>query len=162
MYGQLVMGLFYKRRTACVGWTDGQLVPTAVKLIEKMLKLVGKFKTIGCVAGKIYSVTNRDKNKMFTVNIVNQVCSCEQWQMRGFPCQHAVCALKTIRVDWPKCCSPYFRVESYRATYAPVVHPLDDPKDWVKVDMKLNTPISSRSAGRPRTKRIKSYDEPRV
>ncbi|XP_026415861.1 uncharacterized protein LOC113311233 [Papaver somniferum] len=29
MYGQLVMGLFYKRRNACVGWDSGDLVPTA-------------------------------------------------------------------------------------------------------------------------------------
>ncbi|XP_026435789.1 uncharacterized protein LOC113333574 [Papaver somniferum] len=39
MYGQLVMVMFYKRRNACLGWEDGDLVPTGKKLIGKMLKL---------------------------------------------------------------------------------------------------------------------------
>lgn len=141
MYAQLVMGLFYKRRTESAGWKDMDLVPKAVELIKKMLKLVGKFKTVCAVAGKIFEVTNRATTTMFTVDVVELQCSCMQWQMRGFPCQHAVCALKKIRDDWPKYCSHYYRVESYKSTYAPIIHPLDDPKDWVKSEMELNNPL---------------------
>ncbi|XP_026410934.1 uncharacterized protein LOC113306181 [Papaver somniferum] len=55
MYGKLVMGLFYKRRNATATWEDGDLVPTANKLLKKMLKNVGDFKVEGAEVGKLGS-----------------------------------------------------------------------------------------------------------
>ncbi|XP_026443585.1 uncharacterized protein LOC113343670 [Papaver somniferum] len=72
MYGQLVMGLLFKRREESAKWNQNDLVPAAVKLINKTLDLVGKFDTEGSVVG----------------------------QLRGFPYQHAVCALKLLRPNW--------------------------------------------------------------
>lgn len=99
MYGQLVMGLFYKRRNACIGWDSNDLVPTAKKLLKKMLKSTGEYKVGGAVDGKLYEVTSVH-NTIFTVDVEKRTCSCVQWQLRGFPCQHAVCALQQIR---PNC-----------------------------------------------------------
>ncbi|XP_026444587.1 uncharacterized protein LOC113344925 [Papaver somniferum] len=52
MYGQLVMGLLFKRREESSKWNQNDLVPAAVKLINKMLDLVGKFDTEGSVVGQ--------------------------------------------------------------------------------------------------------------
>ncbi|XP_026452570.1 uncharacterized protein LOC113353077 [Papaver somniferum] len=100
MYGQLVMGLLFKRREESAKWNENGLVPAAVKLINKMLDLVGKFDTEGSVVGQGYLVTNVITKKIFTVNIIDKQCTCLQWQLRGFPCQHVVCALKLLRPNW--------------------------------------------------------------
>ncbi|XP_026433847.1 uncharacterized protein LOC113331348 [Papaver somniferum] len=101
MYVQLVMGLFYKRRNACVGWDSGDLVPTAKKLLKKMFKKTGEYK-----------------------------------QLRGFPCQYAVCALQQIRPNWVEYCARYYSVDNYRTTYAPYMVPLEGPEDWDEVYLK--------------------------
>ncbi|KAK1355514.1 MULE domain-containing protein [Heracleum sosnowskyi] len=56
MYGQLVMGLFYKRINACVGWDSGDLVPSAKKLLKLMFKKIWEYKVAGAVAGKVYEI----------------------------------------------------------------------------------------------------------
>ncbi|XP_026377971.1 uncharacterized protein LOC113272335 [Papaver somniferum] len=132
MYGQLVMGLFYKRRNACVGWDSGDLVPTAKKLLKKMFKKTGEYKVEGVVAGKLYEVTSIH-NTIFTVDLEKHTCSCMQWQLRGFPCQHAVCALQQIRPNWVEYCARYYSVDNYRTTYSPDMVPLEGPEDWDEV-----------------------------
>ncbi|XP_026442612.1 uncharacterized protein LOC113342213 [Papaver somniferum] len=104
------------------------------------------------------------KNSVFTVNILAKTCSCLQWQLRGFPCMHAVSALHSIRPQWRKYCSDYYSVENYKATYAPTFAPLDDKSEWVQPNMnkKILNPPHSRKPGRPKSKRVRSYDEPRV
>ncbi|XP_026415853.1 uncharacterized protein LOC113311225 [Papaver somniferum] len=54
MYGQLVMGLLFKRREESAKWNENGLVPATVKLINNMLDLVGKFDTEGSVVGQVY------------------------------------------------------------------------------------------------------------
>lgn len=130
MYGQLVMGLLFKRREESAKWNQNDLVPAAVKLINKMLDLVGKFDTEGSVVGQVYLVTNVSTKKIFTVNIVDKQCTCLQWQLRGFPCQHDVCALKLLRPNWKDYYAPYYSVEYYRTIYADDVNPLEDVSEW--------------------------------
>ncbi|XP_026450702.1 uncharacterized protein LOC113350798 [Papaver somniferum] len=153
MYGQLVMGLFFKRREGSAKWDENGLVPAAVKLINKMLDLVGKFDAEGSVVGQIYLVTNVITKKIFTVNIVDKQCTCLQWQLRGFPCQHDVCALKLLRPNWKE------------TTYVDDVKPLEDITEWVwedqpTMDVNIKPPPYQRKTGRPAKKRKRSYDEP--
>ncbi|XP_026419979.1 uncharacterized protein LOC113315956 [Papaver somniferum] len=126
-----IMGTWYNRRTESASWVDGNLVPTAVTLIKKMLEFVTDYGVDPCVAGELYMVTS-PKNSVFTVNILAKTCSCLQWQLRGFPCMHAVSALHSIRPQWRKYCSDYYSVENYKATYAPTFAPLDDKSEWVQ------------------------------
>lgn len=165
MYGQLVMGLLFKRREESAKWNENGLVPAAVKLINKMLDLVGKFDTEGSVVGQVYLVTNVITKKIFTVNIIDKQCTCLQWQLRGFPCQHVVCALKLLRPNWKDYCAPYYSVEYYRTIYANVVTPLEDITEWVWEDkatmnVNVNPPPYQRKTERPAKKRKRSYDEP--
>ncbi|XP_026440039.1 uncharacterized protein LOC113338860 isoform X1 [Papaver somniferum] len=52
LYNQLVMGIFHKRRTESATWNPKKLVPKAMKLIGKILKLVGAFDVLPPVLGK--------------------------------------------------------------------------------------------------------------
>lgn len=100
LYNQLVRSLFYRRNMESAKWNEEELVPTAMKLIERMLKLVGAFKVEPSILGVLYEVVNRSSKAIFIVNLEGKTCTCLQWQMRGFVCQHAVCALKSFRPDW--------------------------------------------------------------
>ncbi|KAK1403298.1 MULE domain-containing protein [Heracleum sosnowskyi] len=158
MYGQLVMGLFYKRRNACVGWDSGDLVPSVKKLLKLMLKKLGEYKVAGAVAGKVYEVTSIHSS-VFTVDLNKKTCSCVQWQLRGFPCQHAVCALQQIRPNWIQYCAKYYSVDNYKITYAEGMIPLEGPDDWEEPRVTIVPPLLIRKQGRPRKNRRKAYDE---
>ncbi|XP_026453169.1 uncharacterized protein LOC113353909 [Papaver somniferum] len=153
LYNQLVLSLFHKRRKESEKWNPNGLVPTAMKLIGKLCKLVGAFKVDPCVSGKLYEVTNEGSKAVFIVNLEEKQCSCLQWQLRGFVCQHDVCCLNPSRPDWTKYCSYYYSVAAYRATYAQVVFPFPPQEDWPEVlsvifwkNMKrLNWNLLSRS-----------------
>ncbi|KAK1383640.1 hypothetical protein POM88_021375 [Heracleum sosnowskyi] len=79
MSGQLVMGLFYKRRNACVGWDSGDLVPSVKKLLKLMFKKIGEYKVAGAVAVKVYEVTSIHSS-IFTIDLDRKTCSCVQWK----------------------------------------------------------------------------------
>ncbi|RZC92577.1 hypothetical protein C5167_029355 [Papaver somniferum] len=112
--------------TESASWVDGNLVPTAVTLIKKMLEFVTDY-------------------------------GVDPWWLE-------MSALHSIRPQWRKYCSDYYSVENYKATYAPTFAPLDDKSEWVQPNMnkKILNPPHSRKPGRPKSKRVRSYDEPRV
>ncbi|XP_026396282.1 uncharacterized protein LOC113290912 [Papaver somniferum] len=159
LYSQLVNAKWHERRQEAEKWPDEGLVPKEMNLIKKMCKLTGPFDVNPCVFGKLYEVTSVH-NSVFTVNLEEKTCSYLQWQLRGFVCIHAVCALKGYRPKWNKYCSHYYSVAAFRATYEPHLKPLVDVKEWVKVEMELNPLKSGKKTGRPRVKRRRAYDEP--
>ncbi|XP_026434324.1 uncharacterized protein LOC113331896 [Papaver somniferum] len=151
MYNKLVMGLFFKRRNESEKWQDGQIVPKEMKLITKMQDLNHLFELIGAIRGKVYEVRSVH-DAVFIVDLPKKTCSCLQWQLRGFPCQHVVCALTPLRPNWAD-------VEYYKKTYAPEFEPLSAEIDWNILVEFINPPVIIRKTGRPRKKRIPSYDE---
>ncbi|XP_026429862.1 uncharacterized protein LOC113326330 [Papaver somniferum] len=151
MYGQLVMGTMYKRRNVSANWEDGKLVPTAQDLIDEMQKCFGAFRVNGAIVDKLYEVTSKT-NAIFQVDVVEKTCSCFQWKLRGFVCQHAVCVLIY--------CSKYYHMESYKAIYAPEMRLLIGREDWPEPLVEINPPIDMMKPGRPCKKRKRAHDEP--
>lgn len=70
-----------------------------MKLIEKMIALNPNFKLVPAVKYKVYEVISVHE-AVFIVDLEKKICSCLQWELRGFPCQHAVCALAPMRPNW--------------------------------------------------------------
>ncbi|XP_026429724.1 uncharacterized protein LOC113326164 [Papaver somniferum] len=162
MYGDLVMNTWYKRRNESAKWRDGDIVPKAMKLIEKMIALNPNFKLVPAVKYKVYEVISVHE-EVFIVDLEKKLCSCLQWELRGFPCQHDVCALAPMRPNWAEYCSPYYTVDYYKKTYAPDFNLLEGVANWIEPEKPemMKTPVDIRKPGRPRKKRILSYDEPR-
>ncbi|XP_026444575.1 uncharacterized protein LOC113344906 [Papaver somniferum] len=159
MYGQLVMGTMYKRRNVSANWEDGKLVPTAQDLIDDMQKCCGAFRVNEAIIDKLYEV-NTNTNAIFQVDVVEKTCSCFQWQLRGFVCQHAVCVLMDMRINWEDYCSKYYHVESYKAIYAPEMGLLIGREEWPEPLVEINPHIDMRKPGRPFKKRKRAHDEP--
>jgi len=55
----------------------------------------------------------------------------------------------------------YYSVAMFKKAYEGVVHPMIDRSQWpkVEIDFKLWPPAFKRSAGRPRTRRLKGVEE---
>ncbi|XP_026452014.1 uncharacterized protein LOC113352409 [Papaver somniferum] len=158
MYNKLVMGLFFKRRNESENWQDGEIVPKAMKLITKMRDLNHMFELTGSIRGRVYEVRSVH-DVVFVVDLSKKSCSCLQWQLRGFPCQHVIVALTPLRPNWVDYCDPVYSVEYYKKTYAPEFEPLSAEIDWNILVEFINPPVIIRKTGRPRKKRIPSYDE---
>ncbi|XP_026396329.1 uncharacterized protein LOC113290962 [Papaver somniferum] len=161
MYGQLLMGMFYKRKAEADKLELGQLVPSVLKLIKKMQKCTGHLRVNGEVYGRLYEVKNIETNILFQVDIVDKTCSCIQWQLRGIPCLHGVCVLMDMRINWDDYCNSCHLVDAMRATYAPEMGLLLGREEWDEPEdsFKMRPPIDIRKPGRPCKKRKRAYDE---
>ncbi|KAI3917765.1 hypothetical protein MKW98_021527, partial [Papaver atlanticum] len=69
------MGLWYRRKQLSLNCQNGQLVPEALKLIEKMKDCTGQFRISGTVYGQSYQVTSIH-NSVFQIDLINKTCSC--------------------------------------------------------------------------------------
>ncbi|XP_026417243.1 uncharacterized protein LOC113312721 [Papaver somniferum] len=145
-------------RNESENWQDGEIVPKAMKLITKMQDLNHLFELTGDVRGRVYEVRSVH-DAVFFVDLSKKSCSCLQWQLRGFPCQHAIVALTPLRPNWVDYYDPVYSVEYYKNTYAPEFEPLSAEIDWNILVEFINPPVIIRKTGRPRKKRIPSYDE---
>ncbi|XP_028092315.1 uncharacterized protein LOC114292530 [Camellia sinensis] len=52
------------------------------------------------------------------VGIGRRTCSCFQWQINGFSCDHAIIAIQKSRYNLNDCMEHYFHVETYRVAYS--------------------------------------------
>ncbi|XP_026450784.1 uncharacterized protein LOC113350895 [Papaver somniferum] len=136
MYGQLIMDLWYRRKQLSLNWKNGELVPEAMKLIEKMKECTGQFRISGVVYGQSYQVTSIH-NSVFQVDLINKTCSRVQCY-----------------------CSPYYTVDAYKATYATQMQLLRGREDLEEPQEPfVKPPIDKRKPGRADTKRKLGHDE---
>lgn len=98
-------------------------------------------------------------NVVFQVDVVEKTCSCVQWKLRGFVCQHVVCVLMDMRINWADYCSKYYHVECYKEIYAPEMGLLIGREERPKPLVEINPPIDMRKPGRPCKKRKREHDE---
>ncbi|XP_026395836.1 uncharacterized protein LOC113290428 isoform X2 [Papaver somniferum] len=161
MYGQLIMGMFYKRRAEADKLELGQLVPSVLNLIKKIENCTHHLRVNEAVYGRFYEVRNIETNTLFQVDIVKKTFTCVQWQLRGIPCIHVVCVLMDMRINYVDYCDKCYLVDALRATYAPemglllCIEEWDEPEDMVVII----PPIDIRKPGRPCKKRKRAYDE---
>ncbi|XP_077242697.1 uncharacterized protein LOC143883233 [Tasmannia lanceolata] len=101
-----------------------------------------------------FEVRSRDHHDV--VNLLQQTCTCREFQTLGLPCGHAMAAIAITDFDEYDYCHKWFRIEMYRETYCEVLHPTVDRTQWELPPEPLQTvlpPIAKRPPGRPRTRR---------
>ncbi|KAL5717647.1 hypothetical protein ACHQM5_010627 [Ranunculus cassubicifolius] len=150
--------LLYERRMMSRELEDNTVVPSVMHTIEKYARKRHKF-TVEGISDFNYMALNRHGKKFF-VNLQRMCCTCVQWQLSGVPCIHAVAVIIPRREPWIKYCSPYYSVESFRATYKGYIYPLNNIEDWEKGAENVLPPHVSRQPGRPKKMRIRDEDEP--
>ncbi|KAI8542103.1 hypothetical protein RHMOL_Rhmol08G0113000 [Rhododendron molle] len=96
-----------------------------------------------------------------TVDISRRICSCQKWQLTGFPCAHAVIVLSSSGKDLTEYVDPYYFSQTFRASYSTSIHPIPTvwmPERPVDEDFLL-PPLCKKPPGRPKNKRIPSREE---
>ncbi|BFG27154.1 hypothetical protein CerSpe_134280 [Prunus speciosa] len=93
------------------------------------------------------------------VNLDERFCSCYQWQLLGFPCQHAIQVIHHSRLCLYDFVDEYYKADFYRATYATPIFPIPDIEKPPPGDVVLLPPHTRKPPGRPPTKRFKSSSE---
>ncbi|KAI5313579.1 hypothetical protein L3X38_042755 [Prunus dulcis] len=60
------------------------------------------------------------------VNLDERFCSCYQWQLLGFSCQHAIQVIQHSGLCLYNFVDEYYKADFYRATYATPIFPIPD------------------------------------
>ncbi|KAF9617813.1 hypothetical protein IFM89_038995 [Coptis chinensis] len=131
-----------------------------VKKIEKMIEDIPNWDLEASNSSLSY-IRDVKSDYRYTVNIVDQECSCRRWQLSRIVCVHAVVILYKMRADWREYCSSYFWVSTYRMAYKGHIKPMEDPRDWPKPtpEQLYHPPPHTRGIGRPRKNRRRDEDE---
>ncbi|KAL7179081.1 hypothetical protein ACSBR1_042455 [Camellia fascicularis] len=138
-----IMTQLSNRRAESKRWTT-KLCPVMEKKLVDSLELAKSWDVI--VGSDI--VLEVHSSISFYVDIGRQTCSCHEWQLNGFPCCHAVHALRS---------SDCFR-ESYKESVYPV--PSSERFDFDGASSSIiKPPITKKQPGRNKKKRIPSRGE---
>ncbi|KAG5547706.1 hypothetical protein RHGRI_013411 [Rhododendron griersonianum] len=114
-----MMKLMCLRRERASKW-EQVICPYGESRLENLYDLVKTWKVIPSSAD-IFEV---DTDPSVCVDIGRRTCSCCWWQLNGFPCCHAVCAIKYSGKDLNLYVERYFHVESYRQVYSKPIYPV--------------------------------------
>ncbi|KAG5525661.1 hypothetical protein RHGRI_032085 [Rhododendron griersonianum] len=144
------------RRERASKW-EQVICPYGESRLENLYDLVKTWKVIPSSAD-IFEV---DTDPSVRVDIGRRTCSCCWWQLNGFPCCHAVCAIKYSGKDLNLYVERYFHVESYRQVYSKPIYPVASllKGDVVDCGTSILPPLSKKPPGRPKKKRIRSNGE---
>ncbi|GKA28260.1 transposase, MuDR, MULE transposase domain protein [Tanacetum coccineum] len=111
---------------------------------------------------KVYQVDDRRKNH--TVELCNNTCTCQKWQVFGLPCGHVLAICRVIGLtDCNHLAKGWFRRTTLKATYQGLVYHVGEVSSWQSPNyLQVVKPplMDKRPAGRPKsTNRIRSQSE---
>jgi hypothetical protein len=132
-----------------------------LKMKSRNLKYT--IKGSGGLKAEISGLTKDNYPWRHAVDLELKTCSCNQWQISGKPCTHAVCFIFSLRqVKLEDYVHEYYSLERFKVAYQFEVNPMVDKSQWRDNDpgFEMLPPKLERSAGRPKVKRIKSRAEP--
>ena len=88
----------------------------------------------------IHEVISSETGKQYIVNLENWTCSCLDWQLKGFPCGHALSVLLGRKLNINHFVQPFYTMGAYRGTYAgTILHP-----DFATSDAPLDYALNPR------------------
>ncbi|CAH9122120.1 unnamed protein product [Cuscuta epithymum] len=153
---------FFKRRTLA-NETTTTLTPAAEKmLVERLFSSRGMIvKPSTGVSAEVIDLSC----KAFVVNLEERRCTCREFQLEDFVCVHAVNLIGHLNgLSCYDYVSAYYKTNSWRGAYSGIVYPIGSySEDELPEEYRtclIKPPIcKTRTAGRPKSKRIRSVGE---
>ncbi|BFG35528.1 hypothetical protein CerSpe_218020 [Prunus speciosa] len=145
------------RRRAAEGWNT-MLCPEMETKLEKSLES-GRYWDVSRSSDFLFEVHGEDS---VMVDLQSRTCSCRMWQIKGFPCAHALVAILKNDKNPFEYVEEYFTVEHFKKCYNIPIFPIPDIDRHAQEadeEFLLNPPVSKKPPGRPRVKQIKSLGE---
>ncbi|XP_062103763.1 uncharacterized protein LOC133814868 [Humulus lupulus] len=69
-------------------------------------------------------------DRVFVVDLEQHMCTCNEFQLEGIPCAHAITTIESKYLDKYKFCSKWYKNFVLKETYAGSINPLPDKVDW--------------------------------
>ncbi|XVF75071.1 hypothetical protein PTKIN_Ptkin13bG0159100 [Pterospermum kingtungense] len=135
-----IMELMNTQQSDSSQWSTKLTPAVELKLQQQILK--ANMLQVPVSLGSTFEVCD----SLGAINVVNidlWDCSCREWQLKGFPCCHAVAVLQQSDRCLYDYCSEYFTIDAFRSTYSKSINPV------VTVDMAAVKKKSSVIEVRP-------------
>lgn len=87
----LQMKLIYDRKQKVKTWDENGLVPRVYELIDRMRAKTHKY-SVGGASDHTFQVSH-EMGYTWVVDLHTKTCTCNQWQVSGIPCIHAICVI---------------------------------------------------------------------
>ncbi|XP_004291625.1 PREDICTED: uncharacterized protein LOC101291204 [Fragaria vesca subsp. vesca] len=119
--------------------------------------IVGKNWNVTCSSASVFEV---HAEGTVTVDLSNHICSCHDWQRKGFPCAHALVAVQKNSGCIYDYVSDFFKSSYFRSSYATPISTIPDIENEKHEDSDnrvILPPHSGKSTG-PMAKKLKSVD----
>ncbi|OVA08264.1 zinc finger protein [Macleaya cordata] len=148
-----MMKMMSECREKCRSW-KGLLCPKIEKLIATNFE-VGRTWDLAKSSDFVYEVHSDPSHR---VDLMNWFCRCTEWQLRGIPCVHVVCAIQRSGTPIFQFVNSYYSAVNYLNAYLHPIKPIPN-YDKPNIDPKALTvlpPIVKLGPRRPRKKRIES------
>ncbi|XP_062011406.1 uncharacterized protein LOC133728003 isoform X1 [Rosa rugosa] len=96
------------------------------------------------------------------VDLDNRFCSCHEWQIKGFPCAHALVAIQKNNWCIYDYVDDYFKSSYFRSSCATLMSPIPDIRNVmheIPDDVVIMPPLAKRRPGRPKNKMAESIGQ---
>ncbi|XP_026450763.1 uncharacterized protein LOC113350873 [Papaver somniferum] len=154
-----IMVMMADRREICAN----MMTPLTPEYEEKLeaLQDEGLSWELLVASATVFEVFSESTHMM---DLEHQTCTCQRWRVYGFPCAHALAAIRKIKHEAIDFISPYFTSDYFRKTYLHAIQPIPNYNRHVEIkeDDTINPPIVKKQPGRPPGKRILSEGEKKV
>ncbi|XP_058103268.1 uncharacterized protein LOC131246845 [Magnolia sinica] len=112
------------------------LVPRVEALISILEMPKGNYSvSYGAADFEVLDKDDADANSL-KVDLERQTCSCRLWQMKGYPCPHAIAAIRYNRRNVYDYVDVHYTVAKYRHTYSEHIDPLHLPNTSLSLSKK--------------------------
>ncbi|KAJ3683115.1 hypothetical protein LUZ60_013342 [Juncus effusus] len=156
---QKLMTDIFKRHKIGLTWTD-PLVPRVMRHLKKEMETIRSYRVKKSLRLRAEVM---HEERIWAVDIETRSCSCNDWQVSGVPCSHAISALYDFRLPIEDYVHDFYRVDMYRSCYSYPINPLPDKGSWLSLVPKtLNPPHERKAPGRPKKKCQRGTDEDRT
>ncbi|KAH9802199.1 SWIM-type domain-containing protein [Citrus sinensis] len=148
-----LMTLIHTRQQEVLAWQD-ELPPVVRRRVTRE-KEAARSLTMIFGHNQTFEVME-DMSKRTVVDLLGKHCDCNEWDISGLPCKHAICCIDAMRFNVNDYVHPLLKKISFQNTYSHQLYPVPDESKWpLLLHNNLQPPIISRCAGRPQTKRKK-------
>ncbi|XP_012835819.1 PREDICTED: uncharacterized protein LOC105956512 [Erythranthe guttata] len=124
-YRTKVMKRFFTRQQKALSWQT-RLPPNVNAKVEKNQRQGRKFLAIPA-SEYLFEVYD---DKKYIINLREKTCQCNEWQVCGVPCKHAMSCILYMRYDPVDYVSPYLTTEAYLRTYSGMINAIPDESKW--------------------------------
>lgn len=155
---QMMMEKIEVRRRVAAKF-EGTIIPSVIKELNAITRdLKGYIVKLSSLTEAEVSGSYKDGTAWReSVDLEANECSCNQWQISGKPCTHALAVICSKRDKVEKYVNKYYSVQMFKAAYSHAIRPMPGKAKWTKgtQGFKLHPPNLKRPAGRPKTTRHK-------